>query len=232
MTSNLSANVGLLKDVIVMEEDNLDMNLASVARFDKAGCRVVFERGMGVVYDADGNTLLKATLTDDLYIFDIRDTMQHQKAMLASTAPKEDLNLWHRRLGHRNKRDILAAVNKDLILGISKTAVAKDKPAPLCDCCAKAKCSRISFHRDGREPHPIEVMIPTSLEIKRISTDIKGPLSIAGPHGEVYYQSFIDNSTKWIYAYFMEFRSEALKNAKHLVEEKLPAEYGQPHVHE
>ena len=44
------------------------MNLASVARFDKAGCRVVFERGTGVVYDADGNTLLEATLTDDLYI--------------------------------------------------------------------------------------------------------------------------------------------------------------------
>ena len=67
-------------------------------------------------------------------------------------------------------------------------------------------------------------MISITLEIKRISTDIKGPLSIAGPHGEVYY------STKWIYAYFMEFRSEALKNAKHLVEEKQPAECGQPHV--
>ena len=82
---------------------------------------------MGVVYDADGNTLLEATLTDDLYIFDMRDAMQYQKVMLASSAPKEDLNLWHRRLGHRNKRDILAAVNKDLITGISKTAVTKGK---------------------------------------------------------------------------------------------------------
>ena len=73
-------------------------------------------------------------------------------------------------------------------------------------------------------------MIPISQEIKRILTDIKGPLSIAGPHGEVYNQSFIDNSTKWIYAYFMEFRSEAFKSAKHFVEENLPSEYGQPHV--
>ena len=117
MTSNLIANVGILKDVIIMDDSNLDMNLASVARFDKAGYRVVFERGMGVVYDADGNTLLEATLTDDLYIFDMRDAMQYQKAMLASSAPKEDLNLWHRRLGHRNKRDILTAVIKDLITG-------------------------------------------------------------------------------------------------------------------
>ena len=95
MTSTLSANVGILEDVIVMEDNNLDMNLASVARFDKAGCRVVFERGMGVIYDA-GNTLVEATLTNDLNIFDMRDTMRHQKVMLASTAPKEDLNLWHR----------------------------------------------------------------------------------------------------------------------------------------
>ena len=40
MTSNLSANVGILKDVIVMENSNRGMNLASVARFDKAGCCV------------------------------------------------------------------------------------------------------------------------------------------------------------------------------------------------
>ena len=64
---------------------------------------------MGVVYDADGNTLVEATLTDDLNIFDMRDTMRYQKVMLASSALKEDfLNIWHRRLLlHRNKRDIL-----------------------------------------------------------------------------------------------------------------------------
>ena len=45
------------------------MNLVSVTRFDK-------KLGMGVVYyDADGNTLVEATLTDDLYIFDMRDAM-------------------------------------------------------------------------------------------------------------------------------------------------------------
>ena len=45
--------------------------------------------------------------------------MKHQKVMLASSAPKKDLNLWHCRHGHRNKRDILTAVNKDLIMGHS-----------------------------------------------------------------------------------------------------------------
>ena len=48
----------------VMENNNRDVNLASVTRFDKAGCRVVFERGMGVVYDAEGNTLVEAGYTD------------------------------------------------------------------------------------------------------------------------------------------------------------------------
>ena len=49
-----------------MENNNLHMNLASVVRFDKAGYG--FERGMSVVFDADGNTLVEVTLTDDLYI--------------------------------------------------------------------------------------------------------------------------------------------------------------------
>ena len=108
--------------------------------------------------------------------------------------------------------------------------MAKDKRAPICDSCVKSKSCRVAFHRDGRDPTAVEVPTPISMEIKRISTDIKGPLSIAGPKGEVYYQSFIDNSTKWIYAYFMEYRSEALGNARHLVEKQLPMEYGQQHV--
>ena len=33
---------------------------------------------------ADDNTLLEATLTVDLYIFDMRDAMSHQRVMLVS----------------------------------------------------------------------------------------------------------------------------------------------------
>ena len=39
----------------------------------------------------------------------------------------------YRRLEHHYKRAILNAVNKELIREISKTAVAKDKPAPISD---------------------------------------------------------------------------------------------------
>ena len=231
MHATARADLGVMQRVCIMEDNTLDMNLASVACFDKAGYRIVFEGGTGVVYDSEGNTIVEAQLIDDLYIFDLRDTMAHERALLASSAPKEDLNLWHRRLGHRNKRDILAAVNKDLILEISKTAVARNsKPEPICDSCAKSRCSRVAFHRDGRKSTALNVLKPISMEIKRISTDIKGPLGIAGPKREVYYQSFIDNSTKWIYAYFMEYRSQALDNARHLVEKQLPVEYGVPHV--
>ena len=57
-------------------------------------------------------------------------------------------------------------------------------------------------------------------------TGIKGPLGIEGPKKEVYYKSLIDNSTKGIHAYFMEYRSEALNNAKCLIEQQLPMKFG------
>ena len=59
-----------MKKVKIVEDDTLDMNLASVACFHKAGCRIVFEGGTGALYDGDGNTIVEAHLIDDLYIFD------------------------------------------------------------------------------------------------------------------------------------------------------------------
>ena len=36
------ADLGLMKKVRIVEDDTLDMNLASVACFDKAGCRILW----------------------------------------------------------------------------------------------------------------------------------------------------------------------------------------------
>ena len=224
MKSTFTTNVGVMERVRIVENDALDTNLASVAMFDAAGYRCVFEGGTGTVYDGDGSVIIRANLVDGLYLFDAKDTPVVAHAMLASTAPKEDIHLWHRRLGHRNTRAILTAVNKNLVCGISKSAIAKPKPTSLCDSCAKSKSTRIAFHQNRHEPVRKEILVPVNMNLACVSTDIKGPLGIAGPNREVYYQSYIDNSTKWVCVYLMEYRSQAFDNLKDFVEVKLAAE--------
>ena len=53
------------------------------------------------------------------------------------------------------------------------------------------------------------------LKTTRTSTDINGPLSIARPNWEAY-PTIINISLIIQHAYFMEYRSEALNNTKHV----------------
>jgi hypothetical protein len=55
-------------------------------------------------------------------------------------------------------------------------------------------------------------------------TDIKGPFKVPGLHEEVYAQSFIEGQTKFLRRYYFQFKSEALKNLKHLLEVALKSE--------
>ena len=55
-------------------------------------------------------------------------------------------------------------------------------------------------------------------------TDIKGPFKVPGLHGEVYAQSFIEGQTKFLRRYYFQFKSEAFKNLKHLLEVALKSE--------
>lgn len=60
--------------------------------------------------------------------------------------------------------------------------------------------------------------------IGRIVTDLKGPVSIAGPNGERYMQLFTDIDTKYRIPKCMEFKSQALDNLKELISVDLASE--------
>ena len=225
LESQYTCDIGNMKHVRVVDGDKLDTNLASVRRFDEAGCKIIFQNGSGTVYGPDGDILITAELKEDLYMFDVRTVKSAKvKAMLASTAPKESLPLWHKRAGHRNNIDLATAIKHKMITGIPEEIATKQKPQPLCDPCARAKSTRYAFDRVTSEKTPITVLTPLVPVIKKISTDIKGPFAFKGDEGQSYYQGFIDNETKWVYVYFMKTRSEAFENVKDLCEVQLARE--------
>ena len=52
LNSRYTTDVGHMERVRIIEDDSLDTNLASVAKFDQAGCEVTFKHGWGTVTDA------------------------------------------------------------------------------------------------------------------------------------------------------------------------------------
>jgi len=139
------ANFGIFENAIIVDNQKMPMSLASFPQLDRAGCETIIKNGKAVV-SKNGKVLFTAELTDrNLYEFDssLLLDVNSAYALLGSAPVVQNLDLWHRRLNHFNKRNICRAVNENLISGIQPSTIKKSKQdACLCDACARAKSTK------------------------------------------------------------------------------------------
>ena len=149
---------GLVKNALVIDDNDLTENLISIPKLDRAGCTITFKGGMGTVTDKDGRVVTQAPLTNrNLYEFNIREMFESSAltatALLGSAAlPDKDPQTWHLRLGHRNLDNIRVAVKKNLISGIPREMLrTKRIGKSICDSCARAKSTRYVRRKKVRQ---------------------------------------------------------------------------------
>jgi hypothetical protein len=253
------ADVGILEESIVIDEDTLEMNLISVSKLDNKGYTVTFGNRQAKVFDPTGTLITTGVFKHGQYMIDMRTLANFESALLGSAAPPNSIDLWHRRMGHHNKRGLAKAISKGLICGIQRPIRNITKQGPLCPACAVAKSTRHAFRKnkplsdngslhyvpDKSDPNKHyantqdfevtsdpdtectehttaceEEHLPEPLRknVPCISTDIKGPLRVAGRSGEHYYQGFLEVDTKFLYSYVMDTRDKCLNNLEHLME--------------
>ncbi len=139
---------GEVVDGLAMRDDELEKKLVSISKFDLAGYKTVFYKGICRVTDPDTErTILEAKLdrTTNLYMFDIRTLLKPESANMISTTPKMTVSLWHKRLGHRSKRLLLLWRNQGIIRGIPAGLKMTDADQRICDACTRAKSRRHSM---------------------------------------------------------------------------------------
>ena len=278
ITSSGRANVGALKNAIVVDDQVIPISLASLAQFDRAGYETNIKNGKAIVRKND-KVLFTAALTNrNLYEFDVTPLLQDNlaSALLGSAPVVQNLDLWHRRLNHFNKRNICRAVTENLISGIQPSAIKKSKQDEcLCDACARAKSTKYPKNSktnasniiaiNPNQLHPLEndeedntsdcgsdgansvtenvvpvqssareiaIARPLKNTISLICTDTKGPFRIAGLKGEIYYQCFIEKSTKYLRQFFHMYKSDCFANLKNLIEFELSAEGSALHAYQ
>ena len=226
--------LGKLKEVLVTDDSVLTEGVASVPRLDRDGKYTLCGGGKSCIYDA--NPLLDPTLQpvavaplgdDNAYKFLGSDLTGEETVRLASAAPPETPELWHKRLGHRNIANVCQAIRDKKITGPAKeVAVNKVTKRGLCETCIKAKSTRRSFAtakpnkvKDGQNG-----LVPVDKVIALVSTDLKGPMSVAGPKGEKYFQLYTDNSTKWRTCKLLQAKSDAVSCTKEFFVQDIRAE--------
>ncbi|CAI5799419.1 Retrovirus-related Pol polyprotein from transposon TNT 1-94 [Podarcis lilfordi] len=103
----------------VLYVPQLSCNLLSVSTLDRKGFQITFGNGECNV-TKNGEVFVQAKLVNGVYEIDLSEE-QSAKVARSSQKDEADLDLWHRRLGHRDTSLILDLQRKDLVKGLQVT---------------------------------------------------------------------------------------------------------------
>lgn len=178
----------------VLYVPELMTNLLSVSQLIKNHNKVVFHLKGCDIYNKSGQLIAKANLVDNVYKLNFKKPQLNLAGLAVSG------EVWHRRFGHLNYRD-LNSMKNGLVTGFEfKGSMTKNDE--LCEVCCEGKQSRLPFsHKGNRASCPLEV----------IHGDLCGPMEVTSLGGSRYFMVLEDDYTRMVFAYFLRSKDEAFE---------------------
>ena len=170
---------------------NLKVNLLSISQMAKKGNRIVFDKNGCTVFDELGQRL--ASVNDEGGVYKIRS----DTCYAAQEVPEQSALMWHRRLGHMNAQTMIKMKKAVSGLNFSDLAGVKD-----CKTCSEAKQHVLPFQSSSSS---------TTRILELLHTDLMGPMETESIGRARYILTFVDDYSKYVWAYFLREKSEVAK---------------------
>ena len=110
-----------------------------------------------------------------------------------------DLDLWHCRLGHDNKRDV-----RKLSKSVQRAKLHTSS-------FSESFCDIFAPNKLNRKPTSSKMALRKSSKLELVYSDVRGPMETTPLGGHRYVVSFIDSYSRFVRAYFMKHKSEVLE---------------------
>lgn len=164
----------------------LKRNLISIGQLDDEGHYTTFGDGAWKV--TKGNLVVaRGKKRGSLYMIADED-------MVAVTEAVNNSTLWHQRLGHMSEKGM------KLMAAKGKLSSLKHVDVGVCEHCIFGKQKKVSFSRAGKTPK-VE-------KLELVHTDVWGPAPVESVGNSRYYVTFIDDSTRKVWVYFLKNKSD------------------------
>jgi len=171
----------------------LKKNLISMGQIDGEGYTTVFGDGSWKI--TKGNLVVaRGSKNGTLYATSI------QKDIVAAVDSDRDSILWHRRLGHMSEKGMKLLASNEKLPNLKHVQIG------LCEDCVYGKQKRVSFSKAGRTPK--------KEKLELVHTDVWGPAPVNSLGGSRYYVTFIDDSTRKVWVYFLKNKSDVFATFK------------------
>lgn len=182
----------------VLYAPELDGNLISVRSLTEKGFVVEFLR-KECKLSRDGYSWKVADWTNNMY-----ELCQLEKCSTASAGRRIELCVheWHRRLAHRNLKDVRAMEHEGL-------KIRNCECSDICEPCLKGKMARKSFPKKAT---------PVSKALDCIVSDVCGPMQIQTVSGKRYFVTFTDVFSGYTEVVLMRQKSEVTDKTIEFIE--------------
>lgn len=181
----------------------LSANLVSVGALTKRGARFSFTADKAIAMKRNRVLLSAACSGKNLYWLQAAALLPRSQEAIAAPAAGESafitadqLQLWHRRLGHVNVPALKHMHDSALVRGLASRAHEGG-----CTACARAKAHRAPFtaHMDR-----IQARAP----FERVHADLMGPFSVESFSGARYVLTIVDEYTDAVWQYRLKQKSD------------------------
>ena len=165
----------------------LRRNLISVGQLDGEGYCTIFS-GHEWKITKGALVIARGKKTGTLYV-----TSNLENIVVVVDADGKS-NLWHQRLGHMSEKGMKTLLSK------GKLPDLKNVDVGLCEDCIFGKQKKVSFTKIGKTPK--------EKRLELVHTDVWGPSPVSSLAGSLYYVTFIDDSIRKLWVYFLKKKSE------------------------
>lgn len=205
VTADVNGENKLVSLSTTLHVPDLRTNLMSVSKITDSGFDVIFSKENAKVLNRNGDIKLVADRIGGLYYArEIKDKSDSKPSCALSTSVNlSDLELWHRRLGHVNARDLIEAKRHGTINGLKF-----DAKEFTCETCLKGKMTRAPFPKKSNR-------VTELLDL--IHSDVCGPMRVESMGKAKYFIEFIDDHSRWSEVRFLRHKSEALQATKEFI---------------
>lgn len=193
------SNDGKIRLENVLCVPDINMNLLSVAKITDHGYNVKFDKHGAVIYRNENDIMMTAVRKENAYF--VRSSIITNEG----AAAMEDMDVWHRRLGHVNKRIIEEMKKEDLVIGIKEESKEKRQCEP---CVAGKMC---------RKAHPKLTGIRTSRIMELWHLDLIGPIKPSSRGGKKYILTIVDDYSRVIFLELLKEKGEVAEKLKELI---------------
>lgn len=188
MMLNINGCDVLVKDVLCVPD--LTTNLLSVAKISENQNTVQFDSS-GCIYNSEKELVAKGVISNGIYKLDNSDV----KCLLAASK-SVSLNLWHRRLGHMNYRD-MCRMRNGAVNGVTFDGQANDLKQ--CEVCCMGKQPRLPFKNVGTRAEGL---------LDLVHSDLCGFMEVNSIGGARYFLTMVDDFSRKTFIYLLKSKTE------------------------